>query len=218
MKKVYMFFTPYKKVIENILDLNFFPGHVSDMIYDEVWILYAYTTNKKYADSFFQLRKKEYFHMTIRKMNEEEYKKFRLEASCDLELEEYEYENITSKTTLITTQFEFNESRSLWIYKFSNETSEIFGYIPYFIIDTLKDKYLDAVIKLGLNAALLVIDEELAEMVDCCAEELFDDDYVLNISDRAKQELMAKKVFIKVSMASKTLNSFIHEFKGILTI
>lgn len=216
MKKVYMFFVNSKKTLGDMLHIGLFPGYVSDYVYEEEWVLYAYTTNKEHANSFFQLRKKDFFHMTIRKMDDEEFKRFEREASYELKLEEYDYENNCTKTTLITTGFEFNSARSLWIDMFSNETDKIFGYLPYFIVDALNDKYVDATTKLGLNAALLVIDDGLGELVDCCAEDLFDDDYVLSIPDSVQKKLLAKKVFVKVSMASKTLNSFIHIFKDIL--
>lgn len=152
--------------------------------------------------------------MTIRKMEDDEYTNLRKE-NIHLELDEYEYENVTKKITLITTNYEFDESKHLWVDIFSDKTAELFGYLTSDIINAMNEKYIDALNKLGLNAALVVVDDEFSTYIEEMACQ-FDEDYVLTIQSDLYRDVLGRKVIVPVSLVAKTLNSFIHVFKPIL--
>lgn len=214
--KVYLFFAHMEDVIEGILNFKAFPHNVYDYVNGDIYTLYAFTIKKKYRDNFLQLRKKEYFHLIEEEMTDEEYKSFSSENYL-FELDKYLYENIKKKIELVTTLYEYDESKRLWIEQFSENIEEVFGFIPYIVTDTLKKKYQSALYKLGLNAMLLVADDELSRSMDKSTPNVYlDDDYVLDISNTHDKNLLGKKVTIPASIAGKTLNSFIHIFKDIL--
>ena len=103
-----MFFANQCDTIEGLLNFKYFPSYTYDYVYDEQWSLYAFTTNKKYANSFFELRKKKLFHMTVRKMEDDEYNDFRMQNTY-LELNEHTFEKVDRNVDLITTDQEFEE-------------------------------------------------------------------------------------------------------------
>lgn len=216
--KVYMFFTNDDEVINKTLHLSLFPNVITEVINGTEYTLYAWTTKKKYKKAFYKLRKKEFFHLIIEEMTKEEFVDFYKCGASSLELCEYEYMNMRKKINLITTAYEFDVSRHLWIDVFSENTDKIFGYIPYNVTQTLQDEYQEALFKLGVNAMLIVADDEFSDFMDKLDFSI-DDDYVLNIPNiPGSDRLLGRKVTIPVSICGKTLNSFIHIFKSILRI
>lgn len=213
--KVYLFFVNHEEVIENILNIKVYQHDVSDYVNGDLYSLFAFTDKKKYAEKFYRIHNKDYFILIERNMEKEEYDKFR-RLNYIYELDKYKYENKDTSVELITTLFEYDECKHFWIDHFSENLTETFGFIPYTVIETLKDEYRDALYKLGLNTMLLVADEEFSGILEGYYQE-FDEDYILRIPAETHSEILGRTVTASISLGAKTLNSFIHIFKDILT-
>lgn len=185
---------------------------VFDFVNNEKWILYAYTTKKSYMKEFCELRDRKYFHLTVREMDKDEFEKFE-KAAKGTRLDEYEFITATQETKLIATKHEYDDSKYGWINIISNRASEMFGYIPYYLIDAFNDEYREALHDVGLNALIVVADPELESAMDVAENNFDDTDYVVTISHNGDSDTyLGRKVMLPISLYAKSLNVFIHIF------
>ena len=95
-----------------------------------------------------------------------------------------------------------------------------FIYMEYFIIeegcfwgeilDILKPKYRKALETLGLNACISVLSDEFESYLETA------DEAVINIPCTRESPNPGSKIVTNVRMRPKTLNIYIHRFRGIL--
>lgn len=213
--KVYMIFTR-EDTITQLLHMPM-SSSVFDYVNDKKWVLYAYTTKKSYVNAFFEIRNKTYFHLTVRNMDKSEFEEFETHAiKCKLDKYEYSTSDNDDPITLITTNMEYDESKYGWLNIISNEAPDIFGYLPYYLLDTLNDKYLEAMHDIGLNSMIVVVDPELEAAMNVADVNFDDTDYVITVSHEGDENLLGRKVMLPITIYGKSFNVFIHLFKKIL--
>ena len=211
-----MIFISSNIALEKIPDVQLF-SDIYDFAYGDKWNLYAYTTEKKYLDDFFKMRNKKYFYTTTRNLKKEEFAKFEKQNS-KFKLGEYLYKNRKKEINIISTKLEYDESKYTWIRVVSEYTEDIFGSLPYYIIDALSEKYREAAHDVGLNALIVVADPELSSVMEVAESNFDEEDYVVTISHEGDDTPLGRKVMLPISLFGKSLNGFIYTFKKILIL
>lgn len=169
------------------------------------YILYAYTTKKKYVNRFLEERIND-FKLIEKVLTKEEFKSIQNNI-VGYELREWTYHNFKSNTVILSTCNEYNHCKYSWINLID---PKIFSYIPYTIIDALEDEYRYALYKLGLNGMILVADEELSQSGLLDDISVLDENSILHIESG-----LGTDVTLSLKLRPKEMNVFIHQFKSL---
>lgn len=180
--------------------------------------VYAFTNKKSYRDKFIELHDMSMFSCITYDVTKEEYDALlhdnMIRKTC--ELKEIKYITNSKSAKIVSTEWEHEECCELWIDTMENSGDTVFSYIPFEVIDALQDKYIDALNKLGLNAMVVVLDEELSNILDNFPY-VFDDDYVFRVEGNiGERDFLGRTVTANVLMKGKTLNAYIYLFKNIM--
>lgn len=208
--KVYLFFVEKEALYEAIGSHLALFSYYKEFIAGKEFLLYAYTNQKNYYLQFKKLHRNDLFRVITKDISEDEYNDLKSEFKNQL-LSDYQYTDGKNEVSIISTAIEYEESRHGALSIIEDQAENLFSMLPYFFIDSLKDKYRDALITLGLNSLITVVDEQFEGYEEFSPH----DEYIISIPS-TKEDALGKKISVMLNIKSKSLNCYINFFNGIL--
>lgn len=190
------------------------------LIHNRPYILYAITDKKDYMKHFIDTRA-DIFYVTKKKIskeliNDDTEKDFRWYS-----LEYREYISRYEKINILSTYYEYSKCVDNWFDEVIDKfESTVFTYLTSDRINLYKDKYVNALTKIGLNTMIVISSGEEVDI-----DYVFEDFHFLEIDDRLNSGISVKPpdpltrnphFECQFDIKSQSLNIFIKFFKSTL--
>ena len=206
--KIHIAFVEQTKLFD-ALNIRYVPPSSSFDVDGRRFIVFAYSESSKLMRQYRNDHIDNLFIYTTKSLTDDEFVNFQ-KANRQYELSDYSYTDGVKTITLVSTAYEYHEARYGLLEILQEYAESAFSHMVPEILEIFKPKYREALETLGLNACISVLSDEFESYLETT------DEAVINIPCTRESPNPGSKIVTNVRMRPKTLNVYIHRFRGIL--